>query len=105
MSDSEYHKCGISTCRKMLDLFGVEYEAKATFADCRYNNEILTFDFYLIDLDKLIECDGFDAKLKQKQNKIKNEYCKKKNIDILRIPYSDIDRIGDIIAVFTQMTD
>lgn len=70
----------------------------------------LPFDFYLIDYQKIIEVDGeghynityfnhcnkqkaqktFD--ITQKHDKIKNEYCKKYNIPLLRIPYWDIKK-------------
>jgi very-short-patch-repair endonuclease len=64
------------------------------------------FDFYLPDHKVAIEYDGIqhhkpidffggkDGYLKTKQrDKLKSDYCKNNNIELIRIPYTDIDKI------------
>ena len=34
----------------------------------------------------------------QKHDEIKNNYCKSRNIDLIRIPYWDIDNISNILS-------
>jgi very-short-patch-repair endonuclease len=71
------------------------------FNDCR-NILPLPFDFYLKNLNLLIEYDGrqhFEAvdlfggeeglKKRKINDNIKNEYCKKNRISLLRISYLD----------------
>jgi protein-arginine kinase activator protein McsA len=76
----------------------------------------LKFDFYLDDINLLIEYDGeghyfpcFGSTQEQKQknledcqrrDKIKNEWALKNNIPLLRIPYWDFDRIEELIKAF-----
>lgn len=76
----------------------------------------LKFDFYLEDLNLLVEYDGmghylacFGFTLEQKQknlegcqrrDKIKDEWAKANNIPLLRIPYWDYDRIEELIDAF-----
>ena len=86
-----------------------------TFITLRDKNPLLT-DFYLDDLNLLIEYDGeghyfavFGTTLEEKQknfedcqrrDKIKNEWAKANNIPLLRIPYWDFDRIEELIEAF-----
>jgi hypothetical protein len=83
-----------------------------TLKDKRY----LKPDFYLSELNLLIEYDGeghyfpvFGNTLEKKQknledcqrrDKIKNEWAKENNIPLLRIPYWDFDRIEELIEAF-----
>lgn len=76
----------------------------------------LKFDFYLSDLNLLVEYDGSghfkpgfcsDPEKKQKnledcqrRDKIKDEWAKANNIPLLRIPYWDFDRIEELIDAF-----
>ena len=85
------------------------------FKNLRYKNP-LKFDFYLSDLNLLIEYDGdghykacFGSTPEEKQknfedcqhrDKIKNEWAKANNIPLLRIPYWDFDRIEELIEAF-----
>lgn len=84
-------------------------EYQKTFEKCKYKKK-LKFDFYLPDYNLCIEFDGqqhftpyekfggqktFDN-LKIKDN-IKNEYCINNNIDLLRIPYTEINNIEQIL--------
>lgn len=81
----------------------IDYEFQFKFDDCRDKNP-LPFDFYLKDRNILIEADGQGhfypvnfggdeevAQRKfneyQKHDKMKNEYCAKNNITLIRIPY------------------
>lgn len=72
-----------------------------TFVDCK-NIRCLPFDFYLNGLNACIEYDGLqhfeaidffggESALKERKNndRIKTEYCKTKNIPLLRIRYDD----------------
>lgn len=83
----------------------------------------LPFDFYLVDYNKLIEVDGVqhffaysfsphstkeDAEKQfiqiQKHDKIKNQYCKKHNIPLLRIHYNNFktDKYKEQIIQFIK---
>jgi len=79
------------------------------FKDCKYK-QTLEFDFYLEEYNLCIECDGIqhfkkmwydyteDDYLKRiKRDNIKNEYCKKNNISLLRIPYTENNNINNIL--------
>ncbi len=107
-------KCSQSQGEKIIESFlilnKVEYEFQKKFPDCK-NKIPLSFDFYLPKFNVLIEFDGLqhykslgyfggDKKLKFTQlcDKIKNEYCLKNNIRLIRIPYSDIKNIDKILS-------
>ena len=83
--------------RIKLDNLNIRYEKNKKFEDCK-NKLCLPFDFYLIDKNILIECDGKqhyesieffggDNRLKyQKSNdEIKNMYCYNSNIKLIRL--------------------
>ena len=62
--------------------------------------------FHLPDYNLIVEFDGKhhfdntgrgDHEITVKHDKIKNEYCKSNNIDILRIPYWDKQNIEKIL--------
>jgi hypothetical protein len=98
----------ISNCenqiRIILDKFNFKNTFQKRFNDCR-DKYVLPFDYYLDDFNILIEYDGEDHYFpiqrgnhtfeeaikifidKQKKDKIKTEYCKFKNIPLIRIPY------------------
>lgn len=77
-----------------------------SFQDCKYK-KVLPFDFKIINKDSfiLLEYDGEQhykpiygedrLKLQQKRDQIKNNYCKKNNIKLYRIPYTDFNNIED----------
>ena len=88
---------------KILEEQHVTFAEQYTFPDCK-NEAPLRFDFavfsdddhleFLLEYDgeqhfKVIEYFGGEEgfKLRQKRDNIKNEYCEKNGIDILRIPY------------------
>ena len=79
------------------------------FEDCK-NKKELPFDFYLPEYNLCIEYDGIqhfkpvdffggeESFIKtQQRDAIKNDYCKKNNINLLRIPYLDFDNIENIL--------
>jgi hypothetical protein len=94
----------------------IKTERQRKFSDCK-NQKHLPFDFYLSELNLLIEFDGeghfgpfrfsknkkanYEKYLKTVNNdKIKNEWAKANNIPLLRIPYWDFDRIEELIEAF-----
>ena len=88
----------------------IEYIPQYKFSKCR-NIHLLPFDFYLPDLNILIEYDGrqhfsgnydffggVDEFLKIKfRDKIKTDFAKKENIKLIRIPYTKIKNIPQIL--------
>ena len=93
---------------QILSKNGINYKKQKSYADLRGDSEhsILKFDFYISDGNYLIEYDGqhhFYAgggwcseehvKETQKRDKIKNEYCKKNKIPLIRIPYTHLANI------------
>lgn len=94
---------------QLLKLHNISFKFQYRFKDCvsSITNYSLPFDFYLPDYNICIEVDGAQhykpidfgggyAKslhyfYKQcLHDEIKNEYCKKHNIKLIRIPYTDI---------------
>jgi len=89
------------------------FERQYTFPDCR-RIELLRFDFAILNnkgnLIFLVEYDGEyhylpidgedNLKYQQENDEIKNVYCKKNNILLLRIPYWEFDNIENILDVF-----
>lgn len=79
----------------------IEYELQKRFTDCR-NIRMLPFDFYLPDFNICIEYDGAQhykevnhwggqeyLLQRQHNDKIKNDYCNKNNIYLIRIRYDE----------------
>ena len=107
-----YGECGCSKCnknkgeesvRKFLTENKIEFEEQKKFEGCK-NVYPLRFDFYLPKYNLCIESDGNphsekinwngkltneqmekELKLNQKRDDIKNEYCKKNGIALLRV--------------------
>lgn len=95
---------------KILNIFNqnnILVEKQKTFNDCIYpdTNAKPRFDFYLPDYNRLIEFDGrqhyeevegwFHDSLEKRQlkDRIKNNYAHSHLIDLVRIPYTDIDTL------------
>ena len=92
--------------QKILDKHNISYMKEYSFSDLK-NKRVLRFDFAIIDNNKvirLIEFDGIqhfeeqsffthDLESTQKNDRIKNEYCKSNNIPLVRIPYWERDKI------------
>lgn len=112
----DQYSCGCSISskgeRKIKDILNnnnINYIQEKRFADCVFEdtNKTARFDFFLPKYNCLIEFDGrqhfiqssgiFDNEEKfkrtQEHDKIKNEYCFKNNILLIRIPYTHFDKI------------
>ena len=101
----------IDLVNKPIDILiknNIPYQTQVTFNDLK-NIKPLRFDFGIYDkntnqLIRLVEFDGiqhfkpqnyFTHSLEetQKSDKIKNKYAKKNNIPLVRIPYTERDKI------------
>lgn len=86
---------------------GISFEPQKRFEDCK-DNKPLPFDFYLPENNICIEFDGqghykpvfgqesFERTVKH--DKMKNEYCKKNGIKLIRIPYWKGSKINEILS-------
>jgi len=85
----------------LLDNYNIKYVPQKSFFDLKYRG-LLYFEFYLPELNMCIEFDGEHHfkpitywggdktfKLVKKRDKLKNDYCKLKNIPLLRISHKD----------------
>ena len=108
---------GEKAIEQVLQESNIIYLPQYTFSDCRDKN-LLPFDFYLPELNKCIEYDGqhhfypvaFNGIPEEKakdnhlttirHDKIKNQYCKNNNIELLRIPYYDFKNIDVMVRDF-----
>ena len=101
--------------RQWIEKNNIEYEYQKKYSDCKDKNP-LPFDFYLPSYNLIIEFDGdqhsrdthffnhIDNRFNnsiysyiQYHDKIKNDYCKSNNINLLRIPYKDLNNIEQIL--------
>jgi hypothetical protein len=97
--------CRESNGERRIALFlennNIEFIRQKKFNDCFFK-EKLSFDFYLPNLDVIIEYDGIqhfkpvsifggvkEFEKNKIRDKIKNEYCIKNNIHLIRISYLD----------------
>lgn len=87
----------------------INFSKNKKFDDCK-NKVKLRFDFYLYDINTIIEFDGiqhfkpieyFGGQVKLEytiqNDNIKNNYCLKNGIKLIRISYLDIKKIKDIL--------
>lgn len=116
--------CNCPTCnesnlerkaRQILDKLKITFDPQKSFDDCKYK-KALSFDFFLPSYRAAIELDGgqhfedvrfskdqeSDFEVIQIRDKIKNDYCRKNNIDLLRISYSEIDDMEVHIKAFLE---
>ena len=100
---------------KILHKKNIKFIPQKTFDTLR-DLKPLKFDFYLPEINGLLEYDGeghykpcFGSTLEQKQknlenaqrkDKIKDEWARKNNIPLLRIPYWDYDKIEELVEAF-----
>lgn len=100
-----YKSKGEQKVQRYLEENNIKFEAQKRFSDC--NNNLSSFDFCAYDKNNvmhLIEVNGkqhyFEnnrfEKLEviQRRDKIKIDYCKEKNIDLIIIPYSKLSEKG-----------
>lgn len=95
---------------KLLQENKISYVTQYSFPDLQHNGRFYRFDFAILDnknnLQYLIEYDGIQHFSEKKQfgdsenfvkiqerDKIKNEYCKRNNIPLIRIPYTHLNKI------------
>lgn len=97
---------GEKRIKDFLEFNKVNFVQEKRFEDCR-DVKPLPFDFYLPELNLIIEYDGEqhfgkvynrDYETTKKHDEIKNQYCKDNNIYLLRIPYWKENNIEDIIT-------
>ncbi len=96
--------------KKWLYENNIEYKREYTFENFHNNKVRYKFDFYLPEYNMCIEYDGeqhfevndYFGGVKtlldiQKRDIIKNEYCKYNKINLIRIPYININNIDNIL--------
>lgn len=98
---------------RLLDKHKINYKHDKPYGGCSYKNA-LRFDFLIFDknenLKLIVEFDGIQhfepaTSFGGEENfnetlirdEIKNEFCKENNINLLRIPYWDINNIDEIL--------
>lgn len=97
------------TFMKYLKNNNIDFLREYKFEDCVYKKP-LPFDFYIPSLNLCVEIDGEqhyrptrfngisdeksikNLKLQNKKDKIKDDYCYKNNINLLRIPYWEFNK-------------
>ncbi len=106
-------KCSISKGELLISNFldneNIKYNQEYCFNNCK-NKKQLPFDFYIKELNTCIEFDGEqhfnsveyfggEKKLKyiQRNDEIKNTFCKNNDIKLIRIPYTEIRNIDKIL--------
>lgn len=100
---------GVKKIMEYLEKNNIEFKQEYRFDNCKHKRS-LPFDFYIQEYNLCIEFDGkqhFEEsnffggeesfKLTQKRDKIKNKYCKYNGINLLRIPYYEIDSIDKML--------
>ena len=115
LSNGHTSSCGCLTSslgekniQKILTQNNIEFCTQYTFKDLRYkdSNELVRFDFFLPQYNRLIEFDGIQRfqsnggwnsqanfEQTQKRDKIRNQYAIEHNISLVRIPYIERDNI------------
>lgn len=96
-----YHSTGEEAIQNLLQKYNICFEREKKFPDC-VDIGPLRFDFYLSQYNVCIEFDGkqhfmaikgFGGELglqkRQKKDRIKNDYCNKNKIPLLRIKYDE----------------
>lgn len=101
---------GETNIRIILEKNNIQFQQEKIFDDLKNNKSYPRFDFYIPKYNTCIEFDGkqhyeaiehWGGLESFKQTKIndenKNKYCKNKNINLIRIPYWEINNIEHII--------
>ena len=97
---------GEESVKNILNQMNVHFEQEKTFDNCKNpkTNAKLRFDFYLPDYNTCIEYDGEQhfkesnmcsdsLSDRQYRDGIKNKFCKDNDIRLIRIPYTDFNKI------------
>lgn len=100
--------------RMALESRKINIDTQKTFSDCR-DRGMLKFDFYLPDMNILIEFDGIqhfepvekfggasNFEIVRKRDMIKNSYTIENNIPLLRIKYDQIDNVSELVGEFLE---
>lgn len=100
---------GEEIIENVLTSYNIQFNTEHTFKECKYK-KCLPFDFYLPNNNMCIEFDGEQhfkpipyfggdstLQIQKIKDSIKDEYCKLNNIHLLRIPYSKLTHIEQII--------
>ena len=82
----------------------IKFEYQKKFEDCKYIKNLI-FDFYLSEMNTVIEYDGEfhyrdiygELELQNTRDMIKDEYCYKNKINIIRIPFYKFNEIEEIL--------
>lgn len=101
---------GEKEVKNWLDSNNISYIQQHKFDDC-IDKVSLPFDFYIPHKNTAIEYDGRQhyvaldyfggeksLEYVKKHDKIKSEYCKNNNINLIRIPYWDFNNINKILS-------
>ena len=102
---NKYYSQGERKIYNILKDNNIIFETEKKFDSCRFDdtNSLARFDFY-VNNQYIIEFDGqqhfkeceifnFDLSKVQEHDKIKNDWCFKNNIPIIRIPYTQLSQI------------
>lgn len=107
---------GVKEIEKVLTLLDLKFQNEYSFDDLRGNgNKRLPFDIYVKDLNLLIEYDGLQHFQPidyyggeerfvrcQELDNIKNSWCVKKDISLIRIPYTEKDVRKSLLALLFE---
>jgi mRNA-degrading endonuclease HigB of HigAB toxin-antitoxin module/very-short-patch-repair endonuclease len=96
----------------ILDDLNLKFIKNKIFDNLSFKRS-LRFDFYLPNLNSIIEYDGEqhfipiygkeELKLTKKRDRLKDEFCQKNNINLLRIPYTQKENKKEIIHNFLKL--
>lgn len=104
-----YVSRGELSIKRFLEKKNILFERQYQYDDLKLDKN-LSFDFYIANMNMLIEFDGeqhfreieyftrttpFEKVVKS--DELKNEYCKKLNIKLLRIPFWELYNINEIL--------
>jgi UDP-2,3-diacylglucosamine pyrophosphatase LpxH len=104
---------GEEKIKYFLEKNKIDFKKEFTFEDCKHINK-LPFDFYISEYNILIEYDGehhfkqikhyYESHFKNtlRNDSIKNNFALKNKIPLLRIPYTEFNKIEDIIMDFIK---
>lgn len=109
------YSVGAKKIIKYFEEHSYDFISEKCFEGC-CDKSSLRFDFYLPEFNAAFEFDGQQhfiqsnlfpetLELIQKHDKIKNQYCKDNNIDLIRISYKQINHINDILDNYFSHKD